>query len=87
MSEVLTLKQMPDDLKKFWAAEAKRNARSINGEIIRVLEEERARREGAVPPVKNMAEIMEAAQRSQSFKVVDARPIEDILYDEAGMPK
>jgi hypothetical protein len=87
MSEVLVIKQVPDDLKKFWAEEAKQNARSIDHEIISVLEDERARRELAPPERKNMAEILEAARRLQSFKVLDDRSLEDILYDDEGMPK
>jgi hypothetical protein len=87
MSEVLTIKQVPEDLKVFWASEAKRNARSMNKEILRVLEEERLKREGAMPPEKNIDEIMAAAQRLQRFKVRDKRPIDEILYDKGGMPK
>lgn len=87
MSEILTIKQIPNDLKQFLAEEAKRNARSMNREIIRVLENERVRRQRAASSGKNMVEIMEAARRLQSFHVVDTRPVEVILYDEAGMPR
>jgi hypothetical protein len=87
MSEILTIKQVPGDLKSFWADEAKRNSRSMNKEIIRVLEEERLRREAATRPGKNIAAIMEAARRVQSFAVTDNRPMNEILYDEEGMPK
>jgi 23S rRNA pseudoU1915 N3-methylase RlmH len=87
MSEVMTIKQMSADLKRYWAEEAKRHDRSMNKEVLRVLEEERARREAAKSPAKDMDSIMAAARRLQSFAVVDQRPIEEILYDEEGMPK
>jgi plasmid stability protein len=87
MSEVMTIKQMPADLKQYWADEAKRHDRSMNKEVLRVLEEERARRERGKSPVKNMDGIMAAARRLQSFAVVDQRTIGELLYDEDGMPK
>ena len=87
MSEVLTIKQIPDDLKNFWALESKRNSRSMNKEIIRVLEDERLRREAAARTGKNIEAIMEAARRVQSFAITDKRPMDEILYDEEGMPK
>ena len=87
MSEVMIIKQMPADLKRYWAAEAKRHDRSMNKEVLRALQEERARREGAESPAKNMEGIMAAAQLLQSFAVLDQRPIEEVLYDEEGMPK
>lgn len=60
---------------------------SMNKEVFRVLEEERMRREAAKSPAKDMDRIMAAARRLQSFAVVDQRPIEEILYDEEGMPR
>jgi hypothetical protein len=87
MSEVLTIKQIADDLKRFLADEAKRNARSMDKEIIRVLEEERVKREAETPPVKDMGEIMDAARRLQDFRVLGNRAIDDLLYDREGMPK
>ena len=87
MSEVLTIKQMPAELKQHWAEEARKNDRSMNKEVLRVLEEERARREAAKSPVKDMDSIMEAARQLQSFAVVDQRPMEVVLYDDDGMPK
>ncbi len=87
MSEVMTIKQMSADLKQYWADEAKRHDRSMNKEVLRVLEEERARREAAKSPAKNMESIMSAARHLQSFGVVDRRPMDELLYDEEGMPK
>jgi hypothetical protein len=87
MSEVMTIKQVSADLKRYWAEEAKRHDRSMNKEVIRVLEEERARREAAKSPLKDMDSILAAARRLQSFVVVDQRPIEALLYDKEGMPK
>ncbi len=87
MSEVMTIKQMPADLKRYWAEEAKKHDRSMNKEVLRVLEAERLRREAAQLPAKDMDRVMEAVRRLQSFPVVDQRPIETILYDAEGMPK
>ena len=87
MSTVMTIKQMPDDLKQYWAEEAKRHDRSMNKEVLRVLEEERARREASKSPTKDTASINAAARRLQSFAVLDERPIEELLYDAEGMPK
>ena len=87
MSAVMTIKQVPDDLKRFWADEAKRHDRSMNKEVLRVLEEERARREAAKAPSKDVDSIKAAARRLQSFALVDQRAIEEILYDAEGMPK
>lgn len=87
ISEVFTIKQMPAELKQYWAEEAKKNGRSMNKEVLRVLEEERARREVAKSPAKDMDTILAAARRLQSFAVVDQRPMEAVLYDDDGMPK
>jgi phosphoribosylaminoimidazole-succinocarboxamide synthase len=87
MGEVLTIKQVPADLKRYWAEEARKHDRSMNKEVLRVLEEERMRREAARSPVKDIERIIEAARRLQSFAVIDPRPVEEILYDEHGMPK
>ena len=87
MSEIITIKQMPADLKRYWTEEAKRHDRSMNKEVLRVLEEERTRRRTAKSPAKDMDSIMTAARRLQSFAVNDQRPIEEILYDDEGMPK
>ena len=87
MSTVMTIKQVPDDLKRFWAEEAKRHDRSMNKEVLRVLEAERIRREAASVPSKDIDSIKAAARRLQSFALIDQRAIEEILYDENGMPK
>lgn len=87
VTAVMTIKQVPDDLKRFWAEEAKRHDRSMNKEVLRLLEEERARREAAKVPSKDIDSIKAAARRLQSFALVDQRAINEILYDEEGMPK
>lgn len=86
MSAIL-IKQIPTDLESFWSSEAKRNCRSMNEELIRVLKEERARREASARPKKNMDAILAAAREAQRIAVVDHRPMDDILYDAEGMPK
>lgn len=86
MSEIF-IKQIPEDLKRFWSSEAKRNSRSMNKEMIRLLEDERARREAGPRPKKSLEAIMAAARQVQSFAVTDNRPVDEILYDAEGMPK
>lgn len=88
MNEILTIKQVPAELKRFWTKEARRNSTSIDAEILRVLEDERRRREAAAGhPPKDLAAIVEAARRVQSFAITDNRPMDEILYDEEGMPR
>ena len=87
MSEVMTINQVPAELKQSWAEQAKRHDRSMNKEVLRVLEEERVRREAADSSTKNMGSILAAARRLQGFAVLDQRPMEDVLYDGQGMPK
>jgi hypothetical protein len=88
MGEILSITDIPADLKRFWIDEAKTNGRSIDEEIILVLQAARGRREpGAVTAAKDIAEIMEAARRLQNLPIRDNRSLEDILYDSDGMPK
>lgn len=56
-------------------------------EVRQVPEEQRPRSETTKAPDKDLKQIIAAARRLQSFKVVDARAIEDVLYDRQGMPK
>lgn len=88
MNEILTINQIPAELKNFWTNEARRNSTSVDAEILHVLEAERRRREAAATrPTKNIEAIMEAARRVQSFAITDNRPMDEILYDNEGMPR
>ncbi len=49
VGEIMTIKQVPLELKNFWIEEAKKHDRSMNKEVLRALEEERSRRESVQP--------------------------------------
>ena len=83
----LLIKRMPSELKQWLASEAARNARSMNKETIRLLEEARAVREAATRPARDTQAIARILRDLQTMPVLDARPMDDALYDETGMPK
>ena len=83
----LLIKRMPSELKQWLAEEAARNARSMNKETIRLLEEARALRETAARPVRNAQASAQILKDLQALPVHDARPMDEILYDASGMPR
>lgn len=83
----LLIKRMPSELKQWLAAEAARNARSMNKETIRLLEEARALRETAARPGRNAQAIAQILKDLQALPVQDARPMDEILYDASGLPR
>lgn len=88
MSEVtMLIKKMPSDLKQWLADEAARNDRSMNKETIRLLEEARALRQNAPKPARNTKTIERILKDLRATPILDKRPMDDVLYDESGMPK
>jgi hypothetical protein len=85
--EPFTLDNVPRELRDFWHKEAERHGRSVETEILMLLEVERAHRVAARQPAKNFDEILSAARKLQSVPVIDGRDIDEILYDEDGLPK
>lgn len=83
----LLIKKMPADLKLWLAHEAARNDRSMNKETIRLLEEARALRENAPKPERDHKAIEQILKDLRALPVMDKRPMDEVLYDEAGMPK
>jgi len=83
----LLIKKMPSELKQWLADEAARNARSMNKETIRLLEEARALRESATQPARDTLAIARILTDLQAMPVLDTRPMDEALYDETGMPK
>ncbi|NVO04595.1 MAG: Arc family DNA-binding protein [Rhodoferax sp.] len=83
----LLIKKMPADLKDWLAAEAQRNHRSMNKETIRLLEEARSLRGQAGKPGRDAQSIASIVQAMQALPVQDARPLNEALYDAAGLPK
>ena len=83
----LLIKKMPADLKLWLAHEAARNDRSMNKETIRLLEEARALRENAAKPERDNTAIEKILEELRALPIVDKRPMDEVLYDESGMPK
>ena len=83
----LLIKKMPSDLKDWLAAEALRNHRSMNKETIRLLEEARSQREKGGKPVRDAQSIAGILQVMHSLPVLDARPMNEALYDASGLPQ
>lgn len=83
----LLIKKIPADLKQWLAKEAARHDRSMNREAIRLLEEARALRESKSERLGEGKSVDQILKRLRALPVLDARPMEEILYDEAGMPK
>lgn len=83
----LLIKKMPTDLKLWLAHEAARNDRSMNKETIRLLEEARALRENAPKPERDSKAIAKILKDLRALPVMDKRPMDEVLYDETGMPE
>jgi len=83
----LLIKKVPAELKRWLAQEAARNDRSMNKETIRLLEEARALRENAPNPDRDNEAIERILHDLRALPVLDSRAMNEILYDEAGMPK
>ena len=83
----MLIKRMPSDLKQWLADEAARNDRSMNKEAIRLLEEARALRQSAPNPARDAKTIEKILKDFRLMPILDKRPMDDVLYDESGMPK
>lgn len=81
----MLIKQMPDDLKAWIAAEARRHHRSMNKESLMLLETVRAQRVGRPRAEKGEIEVMLA--RFRALPDIDRRTADEILgYDANGLP-
>lgn len=83
----LLIKKVPSDLKDWLAAEALRNHRSMNKETIRLLEEARSLRDKTDKPARNAQSIAGIVRTMHALPVVDARPMNEVLYDASGLPQ
>ncbi|MGB4345487.1 MAG: hypothetical protein WBJ21_03720 [Burkholderiaceae bacterium] len=86
-TDVITIKQVPQDLKAFWSEQAKANDRSMNRELIRLLDSERKRLLGLQGNFKNFEKINAVVKAVHALPSLDDRPVNDILYDDLGMTK
>jgi len=83
----LLIKRMPADLKDWLAGEALRNHRSMNKETIHLLEEARALRDKAARPGRDPQTLAAILATLQALPVLDARPLNETLYDASGLPQ
>lgn len=83
----LLIKKIPSDLKDWLAAEAQRNGRSMNKETIRLLEEARHVRTKERKPARDAQSIADILQAMHNLPVLDARPMNEALYDASGLPQ
>jgi hypothetical protein len=67
--------------------EASRNARSIEIETVRLLEEARALREGKPARCRDVAVIASILRDLQALPLRETFAMDTVLYDETGMPK
>ena len=81
----MLIKQMPDDLKAWIAAEARRHHRSMNKESLMLLETARAQRVGR--PRADEGDIDVVLARFRALPELDRRSADEILgYDANGLP-
>ena len=85
----LTLRDVPESLRGWLKQQAKRHRRSVNKEVIELLEG--VRHGSPVPASENpeikKAAIMNISRHCAALPVLDARPEEDILgYGADGLP-
>lgn len=83
----LLIKRMPADLKDWLASEAQRNHRSMNKETIRLLEEARALRDKATKPERDPRALAALMANMQALPLLDTRSLNEMLYDDAGLPQ
>lgn len=83
----LLIKKMPAELKQWLAKEAAQHDRSMNKEAIRLLEEARSLRESTSAPRGDEKTVAQILKNLHALPLLDKRPMEEILYDEGGMPK
>jgi len=83
----LLIKRMPADLKNWLAGEAQRNHRSMNKETIQLLEEARALRAKATRPERDSRALASILAAMHAVPVLDARTLNEMLYDASGLPQ
>jgi plasmid stability protein len=88
---VMTLREIPDDLQEFLRADAAANHRSMNKQVIVVLDEYRARRLAEQPRKLTVEEKLARTREIQADikreLIHDPRTDDEILgYDEFGLP-
>ncbi len=82
----MTIRDVPDELHSWLKQQAEAHHRSVNKEVIVVLDS--LRKQNVVPQARpTVEEIMASAHRFYSLPVLDDRSDEEIVgYDENGIP-
>lgn len=82
----MTLRDVPDELHSWLKQQAEAHHRSVNKEVIAVLDS--LRRQNVLPQARpTVEEIMAIAHRFSSLPVLDDRSDDEIVgYDENGIP-
>ncbi len=84
----LSLRNFPEDLHDWLKRQAEAHHRSVNKEVIALLESLRTRPQRALTVEEKRARIEEISRRSAALPVLDQRSEDDILgYDENGLPR
>jgi antitoxin VapB len=84
----VTLRDLPEDLRDWLKCQAEAHHRSVNKEVIALLESLRSRPQRALTQEEKRAQIEEISRHSAALPVLDKRSEDDILdYDENGLPR
>lgn len=84
----MTLRDLPEDLRDWLKRQAEAHHRSVNKEVIALLESLRSRPERALTQEEKRARIEGISRRSAALPVLDKRSEDEILgYDENGLPR
>jgi hypothetical protein len=84
----LTLRDVPDDLHDWLKRQAEAHHRSVNKEVIALLETLRGQRGAMWSPEERYARLMKISRAGAARPVLDTHSEDDILgHDEDGLPR
>ncbi len=85
----ITLRDVPEDLHRHLKQQAKRHHRSVDREVIILLETllEKQANPNEITPEERLSAIMEISRRCAALPELDPRSANEIIgYDENGLP-
>jgi plasmid stability protein len=84
----VTVRDLPSDLHAWLKEQAAAHHRSVNKEIVALLDSVRTGPKPAQTPEERLVRIREIARRCAETPEIDARPADEIVgYDEDGLPR
>jgi plasmid stability protein len=84
----MTLRDLPEDLHEWLKRQAEAHHRSVNKEVIALLDSLRTPPQRALTTEEKRARIEEISRHSAALPVLDRRSEDDILgYGENGLPR